>query len=75
MSTISEKIIIESLETLICFVKESPQKQQKIVELYGVERFVKFLGFPNAGVQAKACQVIFHLVSGILLLIIFSYYV
>ena len=63
MSTISEKIIIESLETLICFVKGSPQKQQKIVELYGVERFVKFLGFPNAGVQAKACQVIFHLVS------------
>ena len=57
------KCMIDSMESLCCFADGSREKWQKIAELNGVLRFVKLLEFPNSGVQAQACQIIFHWVS------------
>jgi hypothetical protein len=62
ISTISE-IMMGSMKSLRCFADGSREKWQKIAEFNDVLRFVKLLEFPNSGVQAEACQIIFHLVS------------
>jgi hypothetical protein len=58
-------LLVESLEHLRRFVDGSQEKQRKIVELYGVRRFVSLLGFDYPNVQAKVCEIIVHLISTI----------